>query len=224
MAKGKGSSRGGGSKIGRDAGSSQFKQTKPKDRDSKPSRGRGRDAGSGQFIPVSEARRRLETTTVGTNKRPKAEGRFRMPIVEIIKQPKPKGRDFDLVAQAWETLRGSSPIGPVRDEADYDEPVALLNALIDTVHDDEAHPLAGLMEIVGELIENYENTHYPMPEAEPRDALRYLMEEHGLKQGDLPEIGSQGVMSEILAGKRAINARQAKLLAARFNVSAAVFI
>jgi len=160
----------------------------------------------------------------GMRLRPKAEGRFRMPIVEIIKQPKPKGRNLDLVAQAWETLRGSSGIGPVRDEADYDARVALLNALIDTVHDDEAHPLAGFMEIAGKLIENYENTHYPMPEAEPRDALRYLMEEHGLKQGDLPEIGSQGVMSEILAGKRAINARQGKLLAARFNVSAAVFI
>ena len=211
MAKGKGSSRGGGSKIGRDAGSGQFKQTKPEGRDPKPSRGSGlkigRDAGSGQFIPASEARRRPKTTTV-----------------EITKEAKPKDRDLDSVAQAWEALRRSSGIGPVRDEADYDERVALLNALIDTVHDDEAHPLAGLMEIAGEFIENYENTHYPMPEAEPRDALRYLMEEHGLKQGDLPEIGSQGVMSEILAGKRAINARQAKLLAARFNVSAAVFI
>ena len=211
MAKGKGSSRGGGSKIGRDAGSSQLKQTKPEGRDPKPSRGSGlkigRDAGSGQFIPASEARRRPKTTTV-----------------EITKEAKPKDRDLDSVAQAWEALRRSSGIGPVRDEADYDERVALLNALIDTVHDDEAHPLAGLMEIAGEFIENYENTHYPMPEAEPRDALRYLMEEHGLKQGDLPEIGSQGVMSEILAGKRAINARQAKLLAARFNVSAAVFI
>ncbi|MGH8589225.1 MAG: helix-turn-helix domain-containing protein [Gammaproteobacteria bacterium] len=102
--------------------------------------------------------------------------------------------------------------------------MALLNALIDVVRDDEAHPLAGLMELVGDLIENYENTHYPMPEAEPREALRFLMEEHGLKQGELPEIGSQGIMSEILAGKRAINARQAKLLAARFGVSAGVFI
>jgi len=46
MAKGKGSSRGGGSKIGGDAGSGQFKQTKPKGRDSKLNRGRDRDAGA----------------------------------------------------------------------------------------------------------------------------------------------------------------------------------
>ena len=153
-----------------------------------------------------------------------AERRSRTSIVEPLKQPKPKGRDLDSVAQAWEALRDSSGIGPIRNEADYDDRVALLNALIDVVRDDEAHPLAGLMEIVGDLIENYENTHYPMPEAEPREALRFLMEEHGLKQGELPEIGSQGIMSEILAGKRAINARQAKLLAARFGVSAGVFI
>ena len=46
-----------------------------------------------------------------------------------------------------------------------------MNALIDTVLDDEAHLLAGLMEIVGELIKNYENTLYSMPEAEPREAF-----------------------------------------------------
>ncbi|MGH9894270.1 MAG: helix-turn-helix domain-containing protein [bacterium] len=209
MAKDKGSSRGDGCKISRDAGSSQFKQSKPKGRDLSRGGGSkiGRDAGSGQFIPVKEAERRPRTA-----------------IVETIKQPKPKGRDLDSVAQAWEALRDSSGIGPIRNEADYDERVALLNSLIDTVRDDEAHPLAGLMEIVGDLVENYENTYYSMPEAEPREALRFLMEEHGLKQGELPEIGSQGIMSEILAGKRAINARQAKLLAARFGVSAAVFI
>ena len=73
------------------------------------------------------------------------------------------------------------------------------------------------MEIAGELIENYENTHYPMPEAEPRDALRYLMEEHGLKQGDLPEIGSQGVMEgEALGGKGGVSGeRGARLSSAR---------
>jgi len=71
---------------------------------------------------------------------------------------------------------------------------------------------------------NYENTHYPISEAEPREALQFLIEEHGLKQTDLPEIDRQGVVSEILAGKRAINAREAKALSERFHVSLAVFI
>jgi HTH-type transcriptional regulator/antitoxin HigA len=50
------------------------------------------------------------------------------------------------------------------------------------------------------------------------------MDEHALTQSDLPEVGSQGVVSEILSGKRSMNVRQAKALAARFNVSPAVFI
>jgi HTH-type transcriptional regulator/antitoxin HigA len=50
------------------------------------------------------------------------------------------------------------------------------------------------------------------------------MEEHGLKQLDLSEIGSQGVVSEILSGKRQLNIRQIKILSKRFKVSPAVFI
>ena len=53
--------------------------------------------------------------------------------------------------------------------------------------------------------------------------LVYLMQEHGLTQAELPEIGSQGVVSEILAGKRDLNVRQMRALANRFHVSPAVF-
>ena len=52
----------------------------------------------------------------------------------------------------------------------------------------------------------------------------FLMEQHELKQGDLPEIGSQGVVSEILAGKRELNVRQVRALSKRFGVSAATFV
>jgi HTH-type transcriptional regulator/antitoxin HigA len=51
-----------------------------------------------------------------------------------------------------------------------------------------------------------------------------IMEEHGLRQSDLPEIGTQGVVSEILSGVRELNVRQLRRLAKRFGVSAAVFI
>jgi HTH-type transcriptional regulator/antitoxin HigA len=56
------------------------------------------------------------------------------------------------------------------------------------------------------------------------DVLKALMDEHGLSQRDLPEIGSQGVVSEILRGKRTLNVRQVAALAKRFAVSPAVFI
>jgi HTH-type transcriptional regulator/antitoxin HigA len=50
------------------------------------------------------------------------------------------------------------------------------------------------------------------------------MTQHGLRQGDLPEIGSQGVVSEILTGKRDLNVRQIRALSARFGVSIATFL
>jgi len=51
-----------------------------------------------------------------------------------------------------------------------------------------------------------------------------IIQEHGARQGDLPEIGSQGVVSEILSGKRSLNTRQVKALGLRFGLSPVVFI
>lgn len=56
------------------------------------------------------------------------------------------------------------------------------------------------------------------------EALRFLMEQHDLRQSDLPEIGNQAKMSEVLSGKREINARQARALANRFGVEVGMFI
>ena len=46
-------------------------------------------------------------------------------------------------------------------EEEYQELVKLLDSLIDEVGEDETHPLASLMEIMGVLIEKYENEHIP---------------------------------------------------------------
>ena len=50
------------------------------------------------------------------------------------------------------------------------------------------------------------------------------MQAHGLSQADLPEIGSQGVVCEILQGKRKLNLRQIRCLAKRFDVTLATFV
>ncbi len=102
--------------------------------------------------------------------------------------------------------------------------VSNLDALIDEVGDDQAHPFAPLMETLGTLIEAYESQAVPLPEQDTVSVLHYLIKEHGLKQKDLKELGSQGVVSEILNGKRQLNTRQIQALSKRFNVSPAVFI
>ena len=106
----------------------------------------------------------------------------------------------------------------------YNRLVHLLDGLIDEVGEDESHLLASLMETFGSLIEIYETQNIPEHEGNPIDTLKSLMEEHGLRQTDLSEIGSQGVISEVLSGKRQLNVRQIKLLSKRFNVSPVVFL
>lgn len=104
-------------------------------------------------------------------------------------------------------------------EADFERLVSYLVVLLDKVGRDENHPLIRLVEIVSEVVNAYETEQVAEPIGKGIDALRYLMEAHGLHQTDLPEIGSQGVVSEILNGRRKLNRRQIKALAARFKVS-----
>lgn len=124
----------------------------------------------------------------------------------------------------YRVLRRQIPLGVIRSKAEYDRAVAALDAIIDEIGEDEAHPLADLAEALGVFIEVYDKAHYPMPAPSAREMLRFLMEQNGLTQSDLPEIGSQGVVSEILSGKRSLNVRQISRLAKRFHVSPGVFL
>ena len=112
----------------------------------------------------------------------------------------------------------------IQNEQDYDLALERLNGLIDEVGTDEGHPLYSLLDTLGTVVHVWEEQHYPMPKLEGVEALRFLMEEHDLTQSDLPEVGSQGVVSEILGGKRALNVRQIRALSERFGVSPAVFV
>ncbi len=68
-------------------------------------------------------------------------------------------REIAFVEQAW------PPLAPVlfvpHTDTEYDRLVKILDGLVDVVQEDEAHPLASLMEIIGVLIEKYEDEHVP---------------------------------------------------------------
>jgi HTH-type transcriptional regulator/antitoxin HigA len=117
-----------------------------------------------------------------------------------------------------------APLLSIRNEREYNAAVKRLNELLDEIGDNDKHPLYGLLDTLGTLIEIYEEEHYPIPDATGAEVLRFLMEEHNLAQLDLPEVGSQGVVSEILNGKRELNVRQIRSLAEKFKVSSAVFL
>jgi HTH-type transcriptional regulator/antitoxin HigA len=131
-------------------------------------------------------------------------------------------REMEKLSEAWPEIE--AVLAVPHTEEDYLAMRAVLDVVIDVVGEQEAHPWASLMETIGALIDTYENQHSVEPSGSPVAALKYLMDEHGLMQSDLPEIGSQGVVSEVLHGKRQMNIRQVKDLSRRFGVSPAVFI
>ena len=99
---------------------------------------------------------------------------------------------------------------PARNAKEYAALVESLDAALDAGGADETHPLARLAEYLGELIAEYEARDKMPSEATGAEVLRYLMQRDNLRQIDLPELGSQVVVSELLSGRRDFNARQAK--------------
>ena len=126
------------------------------------------------------------------------------------------------IEKVWPKVRSIFAVPHSPEE--YNHLVGLLDEVTDQVGEDESHPLASLMETLGSLVETYESENLPEMGSDAAETLKFLMDEHGLKQSDLKAIGSQGVVSEILTGKRALNIRQVKKLSEYFNVSPAVFI
>ena len=78
------------------------------------------------------------------------------------------------------------------------------------------------------LVKDYESKICPTDDwrtQSPAEMLQYLLQASGRKQSDLVGvIGSSGVVSEVVNGKRAISKLQAKKLGVMFQVSPSLFI
>lgn len=110
----------------------------------------------------------------------------------------------------------------IRTEDDYDsalERVAnLMTARKGTPEGDE-------LEVLSLLIESYEKTHYPIDLPSPIEAIKFRMEQAGLRQRDLvPYIGSSSKVSEVLNGKRPLSIPMMKALHRELGIPAEVFL
>ena len=82
-----------------------------------------------------------------------------------------------------------------------------------------------ILELLVTLIEKFEDENYTIPEGTPHSMLLHLMEASEIKQESLVGvIGSRGVVSEVVNGKRSISKAQAKALAEFFSVDVGLFI
>jgi HTH-type transcriptional regulator / antitoxin HigA len=111
----------------------------------------------------------------------------------------------------------------IETEAEYDRLLAVAEGL--TFAKNRTPEEKALYKLLVTLIEVYEDQNYPIDKSEPHEILQHIMEASGTRQADLVGIiGSSGVVSEVVNGKRAISKAQAKTLGDYFKVSPSLFI
>lgn len=115
-------------------------------------------------------------------------------------------------------------IHPIKDDKDYERVLARIDALmekdpaIDTKESDE-------LEVLVVLVEKYEEKHWYIAEPDPVEAIRFRMEQMGLKQKDLePYIGSKSKVSEVLNRKKSLSLAMIKNLYSGLHIPLEVLV
>lgn len=79
----------------------------------------------------------------------------------------PQVIDFNTLEATWTAFDRIAHLRPIRNDAEYDRAVALMNRLVDVVGDDEKHPLAGLLDLVGDLVGDHDAEHFAIEAVAP---------------------------------------------------------
>jgi HTH-type transcriptional regulator/antitoxin HigA len=94
-------------------------------------------------------------------------------------------------------------IKPIRSAADHAAALSRLEAIFDAV---PGTPEADEAEVIATLVQLYEERHFPIDLPSPVAAIRFRMDQQGLKAKDLiPFIGSASKVSEVLSGRRRLS-------------------
>jgi HTH-type transcriptional regulator / antitoxin HigA len=136
-----------------------------------------------------------------------------------MRVPKPQA-----ILQAWMPFKQTIGVTSVHSEEEYAQATATIDVLLDEIDDNDSHPLADVLDYLSDQVKAYEDEHFSIPKAKPHEVLRFLMDQHDLRQEDLGDCAPQSRISEILAGKRSISKEIAKRFARQFNVHADIFL
>ena len=110
---------------------------------------------------------------------------------------------------------------------EYTKLEKVLDELIDEVRGNSKHPLAIVMQIIGENLEQYDSENHPEIGANISDVamVKFLMISNNLRQADLADIfGGQANVSRFLNGERSLSKNQILGLKKRFGISADFFV
>jgi HTH-type transcriptional regulator/antitoxin HigA len=124
----------------------------------------------------------------------------------------------------------ANPVDMIRQGAPHiihsdDELAEYTAALFDlTAKSDPTPEEEEAIELLTLLVDRYETQRYPLPDVEPAEMLRFLLDQNGLSQRDVAaELGSESTVSLVLSGRRPLNRDHIARLSERFHVSPAVF-
>jgi len=113
----------------------------------------------------------------------------------------------------------------IKTEEENERTLAVIESLMEKGERNMTPEEDALLELLTNLVHDFEEKAYPVPKSSPDEMVAFLLEQRGLTPKDLwPVVGSKSRVSEILAGKRPITKEQAKKLAEFFHVGVELFI
>ena len=111
---------------------------------------------------------------------------------------------------------------PIRTKADYEASLAEIERLWGAR---SGTPEGDRLDILATLVDAYENEHYPMDPPDPIEAIKFRMEQQGLKRKDLAEIlGSRTRVTEVLNRRRGLSINMIRRLHEKLGISVDVLI
>jgi len=112
----------------------------------------------------------------------------------------------------------------IKNKKDYDKAIKRIEELIDKNPDNNSK-LGDELEVLSLLIEKYEDKYYQISLPDPIEAIKFRMEQQGLKYSDMVEyIGSRSKVSEVMNYKRTLSLNMIKRLHEGLGISADVLI
>lgn len=113
-------------------------------------------------------------------------------------------------------------ITPLKTESDYQETLKRIEEIFDA---EPGTPEADELEILGVLIDHYEESRFPVDFPDPIEAIKFRMDQMGMHQRDLTRlIGSKSRASEILNRKRPLSISQIRTLHDTLRIPAEVLL
>ena len=132
---------------------------------------------------------------------------------------------YEDVPKTYDQLLAMHPLRPIHNDVELEHATAMIDMLAGR---DLNVDQADYLDVLSTLVEAYENTHYPLddPAICGLDALRALLDEHGMGAADLARLLGvhRSMGSKLLKGDRALTARHLQMLSERFKVSADLFL